>query len=93
MLKKARFKLKKNSYILDGFAYALQIWLMEAIPDIGTLLGQKYKEGITSVRKKEDHLFKQVDETMFDELRRIDAQQALIEEEIDDLKNCLKKAE
>ena len=30
---------------------------------------------------------------MFDELRRIDAQQALIEEEIDDLKNCLKKAE
>jgi len=50
MLKKARFKLKKNSYILDGFAYALQIWLMEAIPDIGTLLGQKYKEGITSVR-------------------------------------------
>ncbi|KAF3602867.1 hypothetical protein F2Q69_00037061 [Brassica cretica] len=57
-IKKARFKLKKNSYILDGFAYALQIWLMEAIPDIGTLLGQKYKEGITSVRKKEDHLFK-----------------------------------
>ncbi|CAN6846084.1 unnamed protein product [Brassica oleracea] len=49
-IKKARFKLKKNSYILDGFSYALQIWLMEAIPDIGTLLGQKYKEGITSVR-------------------------------------------
>ena len=49
-IKKARFKLKKNSYVLDGFSYALQIWLMEAIPDIGTLLGQKYKEGITSVR-------------------------------------------
>ncbi|CAN6817464.1 unnamed protein product, partial [Brassica oleracea] len=49
-IKKARFKLKKNSYVLDGFSYALQIWLMEAIPDIGTLLGQKYKEVITSVR-------------------------------------------
>ncbi|KAF2581837.1 hypothetical protein F2Q68_00005966 [Brassica cretica] len=49
-IKKARFKLKKNNYVLDGFSYALQIWLMEAIPDIGTLLGQKYKEGITSVR-------------------------------------------
>ncbi|CAF2054588.1 unnamed protein product [Brassica napus] len=48
-IKKARFKLKKNSYVLDGFSYALQIWLMEAIPDIGTLLGQKYKEGITTV--------------------------------------------
>ncbi|KAL0729141.1 hypothetical protein Bca4012_025234 [Brassica carinata] len=49
-IKNARYKLKKNSYVLDGFSYALQIWLMEAIPDIGTLLGQKYKEGITSVR-------------------------------------------
>uniref|UniRef100_A0A0D3BJJ6 DUF1985 domain-containing protein n=1 Tax=Brassica oleracea var. oleracea TaxID=109376 RepID=A0A0D3BJJ6_BRAOL len=49
-IKKARFKLKKNNYVLDGFSYALQIWLMEAIPDIGTLLGQKYKEVITSVR-------------------------------------------
>ncbi|KAL0688839.1 hypothetical protein Bca4012_088516 [Brassica carinata] len=48
-IKKARFKLKQNSYVLDGFSYALQIWLMEAIPDIGTLLGRKYKEGITSV--------------------------------------------
>ncbi|CDY66433.1 BnaCnng50820D [Brassica napus] len=44
-------------------------------------------------RKKEDHLFKWVDEAMFDELRRVDAQQALIEEEIDDLKKCLKKTE
>lgn len=49
-IKNARYKLKKNSYVLDGFSYALQIWLMEAIPDIGTLLGQKYKEGVTSVR-------------------------------------------
>ncbi|CAN6998465.1 unnamed protein product [Brassica oleracea var. botrytis] len=49
-INKARFKLKKNSYVLDGFFYTLQIWLMEVIPDIGTLLGQKYKEGITSVR-------------------------------------------
>lgn len=49
-IQNARSKLKKNSYVLDGFSYALQIWLMEAIPDIGTLLGQKYQEDITSVR-------------------------------------------
>lgn len=49
-IQNARSKLKKNSYVLDGFSYALQIWLMEAIPSIGTLLGQKYQEGITSVR-------------------------------------------
>ncbi|XP_013674444.2 uncharacterized protein At4g04775-like [Brassica napus] len=44
-------------------------------------------------RKKEDHLFKWVDEAMFDELRRIDAQQEITEEEIGDLKKCLKKAD
>ncbi|XP_010512845.1 PREDICTED: uncharacterized protein LOC104788758 isoform X1 [Camelina sativa] len=34
--------LKKiNSYALDGFSYAFQIWVMEAIPDIGKLLGEK----------------------------------------------------
>uniref|UniRef100_A0A0D3BJJ5 GRF-type domain-containing protein n=1 Tax=Brassica oleracea var. oleracea TaxID=109376 RepID=A0A0D3BJJ5_BRAOL len=52
-----------------------------------------YRCEIRLKRKKEDHLFKWVDEAMFDELRRIDAQQALIEEEIDDLKKCLKKTE
>ncbi|XP_048634039.1 uncharacterized protein LOC106448113 [Brassica napus] len=32
----ARDKVKtQNSYVIDGFSYALQIWLMEAIPDIG----------------------------------------------------------
>ncbi|KAF3531876.1 hypothetical protein DY000_02038822 [Brassica cretica] len=44
-------------------------------------------------RKKEDHLFKCVDEAMVDELRRIEAQQAIIEEEIEDWKRCLKKAD
>ncbi|CDY35628.1 BnaC01g21500D [Brassica napus] len=44
-------------------------------------------------RKKEDHLFKCVDEAMVDELRRIEAQQAIIEEEIEDWKKCLKKAD
>ncbi|XP_056844830.1 uncharacterized protein LOC108807759 [Raphanus sativus] len=46
----ARAKVKKNSYVIDGFSYALQIWLMEAIPDIGSLLGQKLQEGVTSMR-------------------------------------------
>ncbi|CAF2153173.1 unnamed protein product, partial [Brassica napus] len=31
--------------VVDGFSYALQIWLMEAVPDIGSLLGQKLREG------------------------------------------------
>ncbi|EOA14739.1 hypothetical protein CARUB_v10028032mg [Capsella rubella] len=39
---KARSKLRNTtSYILDGFSYALQIWVMEAIPVIGELLGEK----------------------------------------------------
>ncbi|KAJ4880809.1 hypothetical protein Rs2_37864 [Raphanus sativus] len=47
----ARGKVKKqNSYVVDGFSYALQIWLMEVIPDIGSLLGQKLREGVTSMR-------------------------------------------
>ncbi|XP_048634057.1 uncharacterized protein LOC125608147 [Brassica napus] len=40
----------QNSYVIYGFSYALQIWLMEAIPDIGSLLGTKLKEGVTSMR-------------------------------------------
>ncbi|CAN6972765.1 unnamed protein product [Brassica rapa subsp. trilocularis] len=39
-----------KSYVVDGFSYALQIWLMEAIPDIGPLLGRKLREGVTSMR-------------------------------------------
>nr|VDD57098.1 unnamed protein product [Brassica oleracea] len=47
----ARDKVKtQNSYVIDGFLYALQIWLMEAIPDIGSLLGKKLREGVTSMR-------------------------------------------
>ncbi|CAN6928374.1 unnamed protein product, partial [Brassica oleracea] len=47
----ARDKVKtQNNYVIDGFSYALQIWLMEAIPDIGSLLGKKLKEGVTSMR-------------------------------------------
>ncbi|CAA7030371.1 unnamed protein product [Microthlaspi erraticum] len=39
---KARTELSKPiSYVLEGFAYALQIWIMEAIPDCGTMLGKK----------------------------------------------------
>ncbi|KAF3497938.1 hypothetical protein DY000_02052696 [Brassica cretica] len=40
----------KNSYVLDGFAYAFQIWIMEAVPDIGTMVGKKIKKNITKVR-------------------------------------------
>ncbi|KAL0872784.1 hypothetical protein Bca101_022489 [Brassica carinata] len=47
----ARDKVKEqNSYVVDGFSYALQIWVMEAISDIGSLLGQKLREGVTSMR-------------------------------------------
>ncbi|CAH8351671.1 unnamed protein product, partial [Eruca vesicaria subsp. sativa] len=46
----ARNKVKtKKSYVIDGFSYALQIWAMEAIPDIGTLLGQKLEQGVMSM--------------------------------------------
>lgn len=38
----SRIKLKnKTSYVLDGFTYAFQIWIMEAIPDFGEMLGKK----------------------------------------------------
>ena len=49
----ARDKVKtQNSYVVDGFSYALQIWLMEAVPDIGSLLGQKLRKGVTTMRCK-----------------------------------------
>ena len=40
----------KNSYVLDGFSYAFQIWIMEAVPDIGTMVGKKIKKNITKAR-------------------------------------------
>ncbi|KAF8047420.1 hypothetical protein N665_3046s0001 [Sinapis alba] len=47
----ARNKVKtQNNYVKDGFSYALQIWLMEAIPDTGSLLDKKLREGVTSMR-------------------------------------------
>ncbi|CAA7031766.1 unnamed protein product [Microthlaspi erraticum] len=42
---KARADLwKPKSYVLEGFSYALQIWIMEAIPDLGVSLGKKLNE-------------------------------------------------
>ncbi|KAF8106655.1 hypothetical protein N665_0136s0027 [Sinapis alba] len=50
-LDRLRDKVKtQNNYVIDGFSYALQIWLMEAILDIGSLLGKKLIEGVTSMR-------------------------------------------
>ncbi|XP_019092609.1 PREDICTED: uncharacterized protein LOC109129243 [Camelina sativa] len=44
----ARKKLKNPiSYILNGFSYALQVWVMEAIPLIGQLMGEKIDKEIT----------------------------------------------
>lgn len=40
----------KNSYVLDEFSYAFQIWIMEAIPDIGSMVGKKIKNNLTKVR-------------------------------------------
>lgn len=39
-------KLKNSkTYVLDGFSYAFQIWIMEAIPEMG-LLGEKVKSDL-----------------------------------------------
>ncbi|XP_048605403.1 uncharacterized protein LOC106447929 [Brassica napus] len=41
-IKLARKKLgKKDMYIFEGFSYALQIWIMEAIPDFGEICGRQ----------------------------------------------------
>ncbi|KAF2558838.1 hypothetical protein F2Q68_00014566 [Brassica cretica] len=41
-IEKARKKLvKKNSYIFEGFSYAFQIWIMEAILDFGEICGRR----------------------------------------------------
>ncbi|KAJ0252478.1 hypothetical protein HA466_0132650 [Hirschfeldia incana] len=43
-------------------------------------------------RKKENHLFKWVDETMFDEIQRMDEQQTRIVQELEDLRSSMRKA-
>ncbi|KAF8106816.1 hypothetical protein N665_0131s0019 [Sinapis alba] len=40
-----KLKEKTTSYVLDGFSYALQIWAMEAVPEIGKLCGKKLDKG------------------------------------------------
>ncbi|KAL0877354.1 hypothetical protein Bca101_027059 [Brassica carinata] len=40
----------KNSYVLDGFAYAFQIWNMEAVLDIGSMVGTKIRKNMTKMR-------------------------------------------
>ncbi|WZZ48240.1 hypothetical protein YC2023_048347 [Brassica napus] len=42
-------------------------------------------------RKKENHLFKWVDDALFDEIQRIDEHQTRIAEEIEDLRSSMKK--
>ncbi|XP_048613152.1 uncharacterized protein At4g04775-like [Brassica napus] len=42
-------------------------------------------------RKKEQHLFKWVDEALFDEIQRMQEQQSRMAEEIEDLRSSLKK--
>ncbi|KAF2606463.1 hypothetical protein F2Q68_00044725 [Brassica cretica] len=42
-------------------------------------------------RKKEEHLFKWVDEALFNEIHRMDDHQARITEEIKDLRSSMKK--
>ena len=42
-------------------------------------------------RKKENHLFKWVDDALFDEIQRIDEHQTRIAEEIEDLRISMKK--
>ncbi|KAF2565267.1 hypothetical protein F2Q68_00024556 [Brassica cretica] len=44
-----------------------------------------------SLRKKENHPFKWVDETLFDEIQRMDEDQARIAKEIEDLRSSMKK--
>ncbi|XP_022568534.2 uncharacterized protein LOC106363003 [Brassica napus] len=51
LIVKARKKLgKKESYIFEGFSYALQIWIMEAIPDFGEILGRRVSDSFKGPR-------------------------------------------
>ncbi|XP_009121263.2 uncharacterized protein LOC103846096 [Brassica rapa] len=50
-IEKVRKKLgKKNSYIFEGFSYAFQIWIMEAIPDFGEICGSKVSDSFSGPR-------------------------------------------
>ncbi|KAL0722239.1 hypothetical protein Bca4012_036838 [Brassica carinata] len=50
-IEKARTKLgKKDSYIFEGFFYAFQIWLMEAIPDFGEICGRRVSDSFRGPR-------------------------------------------
>ncbi|XP_013651103.2 uncharacterized protein At4g04775-like [Brassica napus] len=46
---------------------------------------------ISLQRNKENHLFKWVDEALFDEIQRMDEDQTRITEEIEDLRSSMKK--
>ncbi|RID58719.1 hypothetical protein BRARA_F01996 [Brassica rapa] len=48
-----------------------------------------YRCEIGAQRKKENHLFKWVDEALLDEIRRVEAEQGRIVEEIHDLKSSM----
>ncbi|KAL0795904.1 hypothetical protein Bca101_067281 [Brassica carinata] len=50
-----------------------------------------YRCEIGSQRKKENHLFKWVDEALFDEIQRVEDSQGRIVQEIEDLKMSIKK--
>ncbi|XP_056863942.1 uncharacterized protein At4g04775-like [Raphanus sativus] len=50
-----------------------------------------YRCEIGAQRKMENHLFKWVDEALLDEIRRVEAMQGKIAEQIEDLKQSLKK--
>ncbi|KAL0669433.1 hypothetical protein Bca4012_032137 [Brassica carinata] len=50
-----------------------------------------YRSEIGSHRKKENHLFKWVDEALLDEIRRVEAGQERIAEEIEELRMSMKK--
>ena len=41
---------KKESYIFEGFSYALQIWIMEAISDFGEILGRRVSDSFKGPR-------------------------------------------
>ncbi|KAF3592041.1 hypothetical protein DY000_02022760 [Brassica cretica] len=71
------------------------------LPDAGvgrglSLMFQKrrrnpYRRFFQCERKKEQHLFKWVDETLHDEIERMHEQQSIMAEEIEDLRSSLKK--
>ncbi|KAF8105774.1 hypothetical protein N665_0156s0028 [Sinapis alba] len=53
-IEKVRKKLgKKDSYIFEGFSYAFQIWIMEAILDFGEMCGRKVSDNFRGPRKDE----------------------------------------